>query len=191
MLLQKDFIEPGDINLPCYSFRIQEIFIRTCIELEANFRNIFRHNKYTPLLKDKHLSVEDYFKINSSRYLSGYSMKLPYWGGDLTNAVRQPFKSWHTPTDPDHPWALKWYRDYNRTKHDRASNLSLANFENLVDTICALAIVITSQYMFEDFSPAPSKLLLDTGRDDGFEPVIGEYFRVCPSNNTSSTKIRL
>ena len=53
LLIQEDilrlfqFIEPSDINLQTYSFRIHELYMRICIEIEANFKAIFDENKYS------------------------------------------------------------------------------------------------------------------------------------------------
>jgi len=185
LLLQKDlqdlfnYIEPSDTSLKTYSFRIHELLTRTCIELEANFKAIFALNKYTRARRrGANLNIEDYCKINQSHYLSEYHVKAPYWSENVMTAVRQPFKDWGTPPDPTKPWILSWYQDYNSTKHDRANSLHLANFENLLDAFCGLVALIASQYLFEDFSPGPELLAASSGWNDGFEPSIGDYFRI-------------
>jgi hypothetical protein len=46
-IIQKDllnifeFIEPADVNLIAYSFRIHELLMRICIEIEANFKQSY------------------------------------------------------------------------------------------------------------------------------------------------------
>jgi len=186
-LLQKDllelfnYIEPSDTALKVYSFRIQELFIRTCIEIEANFKAIFAMHTYSKKAKD--LTIKDYYLIDKTHYLSRYSAKLPYWSENLMTANRTPFKSWGAPRQQDTPWALKWYQDYNATKHDRSNSLHLASFENLIDAFAALVIVISSQYMSEDFSPAPGALLVDSGWNDGYDAAIGDYFRIAYPRN--------
>lgn len=181
-LLQKDlldlfnYIEPSDTALKVYSFRIQELFIRTCIEIEANFKAIFAMHTYSKATKD--LTIKDYYLIDRTHYLSRYSAKLPYWSENLMTADRTPFGSWRTPPDISTPWVLKWYQDYNTTKHDRSNSLHLASFENLIDAFAALVIVISAQYMSEDFSPAPGALLVDSGWNDGYDAAIGDYFRI-------------
>ena len=55
-ILQKDiiglfeYIEPSDINLVTYSFRIHELLVRTCIEVEANFKAILREKYFQSCL---------------------------------------------------------------------------------------------------------------------------------------------
>ena len=52
LLIQKDlhdlfdFIEPADKNLETFSYRIHELLVRTCIEIEANCKAILTENGY-------------------------------------------------------------------------------------------------------------------------------------------------
>lgn len=182
LLLQKDlidlfnYVEPADQNIQTFSFRIQELFIRTCIEIESNFKAILSINKYSKASNT--LNMEDYFKVNKSHYLSWYDVKVPYWTGDPMTAARQPFKHWSEPEKPKTPWTLPWYKDYTSTKHDRANSLHLSTFENLIDAFSALVALITSQYLFEDFSSGHDYLVASNGIIDGYDPAIGDYFRV-------------
>lgn len=181
LLLQKDllelfnYVEPSDVNMRTYSFRIQELLIRTCIEIEANFKAILSMNQYS---KKSNLSIKDYFLIEQSHYLSQYEAKLPYWTGNLMNASRSPFSAWSAPVNPEAPWSLSWYDAYNKTKHDRANSLHIATFENLIDAFSALVILLSSQYIFEDFGPAPDLLQINSGWNDGYDAAIGDYFRI-------------
>ncbi len=172
------YIEPSDEALKAFSFRIQELLVRTCIEIEANFKAIFSLNSYDRFSQGESLSIKDYYLINTSHYLSWYDVKLPYWSGNSMIASRQPFKCWSEPTDPKKPWRLSWYQSYNSIKHDRANSLHLANFENLIDAFCGLTALITSQYLFEDFSQSPEVLQVNSGYNDGYDAAIGGYFRV-------------
>jgi hypothetical protein len=84
-LLQNDlerlfeYIEPGDDNLKCYSFRVYEMLLRACVEVEANCKAILRENDYPA---KKQWTMHDYSKINSSHNLSSFEVKLPYWHGE-------------------------------------------------------------------------------------------------------------
>jgi len=184
LLLQKDlidlfnYIEPSDTNLKTFSFRIHELLVRTCIEVEANFKAIFSLNKYKKAQDGSNLTIKDYYLINGSHFLSDYEAKLPYWTGNLMNAGRRPFDFWAKPQDPNMPWVLPWYQGYNATKHDRVNSLQNANLENLIDAFSALVILISAQYLFEDFSPAPDLLQVNSGLSDGYDAAIGDYFRI-------------
>src|ERR1051325_5626530 len=76
LLLQKDlqllfdYIEPSETNLNCYSYRIHELLLRACIEIEANFKAIFLDNDFTK--KGDMMNMEDYKKIEYSHKLSSY-----------------------------------------------------------------------------------------------------------------------
>lgn len=50
LLVQKDlqelfdYVEPADKKLCCYSYRIHELLMRTCIEVKANCKAILSEN---------------------------------------------------------------------------------------------------------------------------------------------------
>ena len=172
LLIQKDlqnlfdYIEPSDINSVCYSYRIHELLLRTCVEVEANCKAILTENGY---LKSGDLNMTDYKKINKSHHLSSYEIKLPLWHG--IKALRKPFEEWNT------IGSLSWYKAYNATKHNRHQEFHLASFENLVNAICGLVAILSAQFWEEDYIPSSSYLALE-GSIDGMETAIGKYFRV-------------
>jgi len=178
LLIQKDmqtlfeYLEPADQNLGSYSFRTFELLLRVCTEVEANFKAIFRANTYSYA---RHLDVTHYVKVNSSHFLSEYEAKMPYWDGG--GAIRQPFKAWGSGTHE-----LTWYKAYNQSKHDRAQNLKVATFENIVDAFTGLAVLLAAQFYYYDFGPMDD-VLSTGGINDGFEEGIGGYVRIkYPSN---------
>jgi hypothetical protein len=172
-IIQKDlltlfeFVEPSDKSLGTYSFRTFELLLRICTELEANFKSMLRANTYS---KPGDLNIQDYYKVNKSHFLSKYEVELPYWTG--RGRVRRPFKAWATSYH-----TLTWYKAYNDAKHDRAKNLSNASFENLIDAMCGLVVILTAQFLANDFGPRPNVLVTE-GPNDGFETALGSYFRV-------------
>lgn len=123
-----DYIEPADANLSCYSFRIHELLLRACVEVEANCKAILTENGYT---KSDDMDMADYKKINVSHRLSSYSIKMPYWHGALS--IREPFSSWAT------GGSLPWYKAYNATKHDRHESFHLATFNQMIDAMVDLS----------------------------------------------------
>lgn len=177
LLLQKDlqeifdYIEPADDNLKCYSFRIHELLFRACVEVEANCRAILKENAY-PEKIDK-CTMEDYKKIEQSHRPSSYIVKLPFWDGRENE--RRPFGSW------SNNGPLTWYNAYNSIKHNRHVNFKEANFENMIDAMSGLVVLLSSQfldqeYKYDDFIV---RIVGDIEESkDGFEPAIGGYFRV-------------
>ncbi|OGU30434.1 MAG: hypothetical protein A2057_04660 [Ignavibacteria bacterium GWA2_35_9] len=173
LLIQKDlltlfdYIEPADKNSKTYSYRIHELLLRTCVEVEANCKAILIENGYRK--KSDNMCMNDYKKIEISHKLSSYKIKLPIWNGKKN--VRDPFSEWKS------KGTLQWYDIYNQTKHDRHSKFKLATFDNLIDAICGLISLISSQFWRCDFPPTEWILSLG-GINDGMESAIGEYFRV-------------
>src|ERR1044072_5929622 len=114
-----DYIEPSDKNHSCYSYRIHELLLRACVEVEANCKGILTENGYS---KSGDLNMGDYRKININHRLSSYEVKMPFWHG--AQNMRKPFEAWASPSD-----VLLWYRAYNATKHDRHQSFDSATFE--------------------------------------------------------------
>lgn len=172
LLIQKDlltlfeYVEPADTNLQTFSFRIHELLLRTCIEIEANFVAILTENGYK---KSGKLSMSDYQKVNKSHLLSDYEVNFPFWHG--AKLMRRPFSTWENES------GLKWYQAYNKLKHERHLKFQLANFDNLLEAVSALVILLSSQFRTEDFGPGNGSLILG-GSNDDTESAIGDYFRV-------------
>lgn len=173
LLIQKDlqtlfdYIEPSDQNLNCYSYRIHELLTRTCIEVEANCKAILLENGYS---KSGDLNMGDYRKINISHRLSSYEIGVPLWSG--AKKVRKPFTGWLSAGS-----SLAWYQAYNSTKHDRHNQFGKASFDNLIESVCGLVAILSSQFWVKTYIPSTT-LLAAEGSTDGMESAIGEYFRV-------------
>ena len=178
LLIQKDmldvfdYVSGSDVNLRTHSFRIHELIIRACIEVEANFKAILRSNGYS---KTGSYTVFDFQKVEPTHYLSGYRVKIPYWHGN--QSVRQPFGSFRLASDQATP-SPAWYQAYNATKHDRHENFEQANLEVMIDAVAGLAVLLAAQYLTEDYSPVSPGLAASYGDGDGSEDAIGGYFRI-------------
>jgi hypothetical protein len=182
LLIQKDlqtlfeYVDPSDQNLNSYSFRMHELFMRSCIETEANFKAILKENIFNPtdktgkLIPENRWNIHFYKKINKTHHLSGYKVHVPIWDG--SHSVFEPFKEWETQTE------LTWYQAYNRSKHDRQTQFKEANLENLLNAILGLLALLTSQFRDQDFSPGPT-LISASGYDFyPAEEAIGNFFRI-------------
>jgi hypothetical protein len=173
LLLQKDlhelfdFVEPSEQNLGCYSYRIHELLLRACVEVEANCKAILGENGYPKAASD--LTMNDYSKLETTHRLSRYRVRVPIWHG--AGADRQPFHQWSQGK------SLAWYQAYNRTKHDRHAAFQDATFEHLVDAVCGLVALLSAQFHTHDFAPSDWALTVG-GLNDGMESAIGGYFRV-------------
>jgi len=172
LVLQKDlltlfdYIEPADANHKTYSFRVHELYMRTCMEIEANFRAILTENGYAAAGDWK---LTDFRKVEVTHYLSQYSVRVPYWTGPSN--VIEPFKNWTAPKEPF------WYSEHHAAKHSRHVNFEKANLLNLISAMAGMVALLSAQFHTEDFSPQASRLIINT-INDGYEEAIGGYFQV-------------
>jgi hypothetical protein len=171
------YVEPADINLNTYSYEIHELFIRACIEIEANFKAILKENGYS---KKTDWNMSDYKKLNSSSRLSSYIIKINNWNGNRN--LISPYSSWS-----EKEKGLKWYNEYHLCKHDRHNHFAKASFDNLLYAVTGLGILICSQFLGEDFSPLDH--LVMEGNNDGWDVVIGNYFCVKYPNNWDENEL--
>ncbi len=171
-----EFVEPSDLNLQTYSYRIHELLIRTCIEIEANFKAILKENIYNPINRkgepreEEYWTINDYKKINKTHHLSSYKVMVPTWSGN--NSLFQPFEAWKT------NGKLSWYDAYNNSKHDRHNKFIQANFNNLLNAISGLVVILSSQFKDVEFSSNDELMAFN---DDGYYKMasaIGGFFRI-------------
>ena len=73
LLIQNDlesifeYVEPSDEGRKAYSYRIHALLMRTCIEVEANFKAILTENKFTMPTKSA-LNMGQYRKVDVSHH---------------------------------------------------------------------------------------------------------------------------
>jgi hypothetical protein len=175
LLLLKDmqslfeYIEPCDENLACYSYRIHELLLRACVEVEANCKAVLHENGYVKKNAGD-WTMSDYQRTEKSHKLSAYEVTLPFWHGHK-KVCWKPFKAWK------HGKTLPWYSAYNSVKHDRHKNFDKASFEHMIDSVCGLQVVLCSQFFTNDFQPSPT--LLDVGGPtNGLELGAGQFLSV-------------
>lgn len=176
--LQKlfEYIEPSDQNLNTFSYRIHELFMRTCIEIEANFKAILKENIFNPVdrsgavIPERRWNITLYKKVNKTHHLSSYAAYIPIWDG--TQSKFEPFKEW------DSGDTLSWYQSYNRSKHDRKTEFREANLANLLNAVSALLVLLSSQFRTEDFAPGSTGLAVSGYDYYGGAPALGEFFRI-------------
>lgn len=162
-----EYVEPTDENKRTHSYRIHSIFLRVCIEVEANFRAILSENSYSK--KPDNYNMKDYQLVDYTHKLSDYVVKIPRWNGNYD--VYKPFGRWKEGKN------LKWYWYYNEVKHNMHENFRHANIKNLIEAASGLTALICSQFLDEDFSPNEGSILT-SGENDGFQRTVGGMYRV-------------
>lgn len=171
-----EYIEPSDEANSTFSYRIHELLMRTCIEIEANFKAILNENVYS----GSNYNIIAYKKIDITHHLSSYEVILPIWNG--APKVFTPFLEWKTNSP------LTWYRAYNASKHDRQDEFKQANFENLLNAVAGLLVLLSAQFRTEDFSSGATLLATEDG-DEEWGPAIGSLFRIkFPTDWTDADK---
>lgn len=173
LLIQNDikklfeYIEPADKNKETYSYRVHELFIRVCIEVEANCKAILRENSYD---NKKNWTMDDYRLIEKTHKLSEYEVLLPRWDGKYGHY--KPFSNWSFDKGK-----LGWYQYYHDVKHDIHSNFKHANIKNLIEATSGLVVLLSAQFLDEDFSYG-TVLLSVGGPGNGMESAVGDFFNV-------------
>jgi hypothetical protein len=175
-----EYIEPSDINSVTYSFRIHELLIRTCIEIEANFKAILKENIFNPVIKngpkkgqprdEKSWNINDFKIVNKTHHLDDYSIIFPHWHG--MNNERFPFRQWKKDEQ------LTWYQAYNKCKHDRLHKFEQASLGNLLDAFSGLCVLLSSQFRTESFNTGSDSLAVNTDSYYGGEFGIGGFLIV-------------
>lgn len=168
-----EYVEPSDASRTAFSYRIHALLMRTCIEIEANFKAILEENDFTPKGR---LSITDYRKIDVTHHLSSYAVHLPIWNG--TPPQWKPFEPWLAGRDKAEYHPLPWYQAYNASKHDRHEAFKQANLEHLISAVAALLIVISAQFKGEDFSAGSDSLGIAGHDYHPFAPATGSLFRI-------------
>ena len=172
-----EYLEPSDECRMAYSYRIHALFMRACIEIEANFKAILTENAFTPPT-NRSLNMRDYRKVDATHHLSSYEVMLPIWNGE--NKLLKPFEPWKPgrggPYNPG--LSLPWYQAYNASKHDRHNEFKKANLENLVMAVAGLLILVTSQFRDQDFSAGSASFSVSGYDYHPLEAAIGSLFRI-------------
>ena len=183
LLIQEDllkifeYVEPCDENQSTISLKIQELLTRVCIEIEANFTAILKENTYSN--SNNWNLRNDYSLIEFTHKLSEYKVEYPVWRGK--NYKFTPFANWGT--KPKKNWhSLNWYQAYNKSKHDRHTHFNKATFENLLNAVAGLVVLLSAQFMSESYSSNSKSLGIGDSYSYNYNPnmstAIGGYFKV-------------
>lgn len=170
-----DFVEPSVEGESAFSYRIHALLMRTCIEIEANFKAIFHAHNFR-LGSNQRLDIVQFRRIDASHHLSSYEVDLPMWNGN--SRIWRPFEPWHEfrgRVAPRNSCTLRWYQAYNASKHNRHNEFRESNLGNLIESVAALIVVLSSQFKDLVFDARSDYLTLNSGP---WQPTIGELFRI-------------
>jgi hypothetical protein len=151
--------------------------MRTCIEIEANFKAILNENKFT-IPSRRSVKIDDFRKVDASHHLSSFEVMLPIWHG--APPTLKPFEAWLPFRGRPHQngISLSWYKAYNASKHDRHEEFKQANLENLIMAVAALLVVLSAQFHTVDFNSGPQSISFMGYDYHPMEASIGSLFRI-------------
>jgi hypothetical protein len=161
-----EYIEPADANESAFSYRCLELLVRACGEVEANCKAILQANGYKGRPAD--WDMRDFRRLQPTHRLSKYRVRFPVWRGD--RSVRVPFLKW------DSNEKLTWFDAHHGCKHNRHEEFPRANLEHVVDAVSGVLVLLSSQFLTDDFGP--QFLTDESGLGDGFEFAVGGYLAV-------------
>lgn len=131
-------IEPAIANQATYGHLVRELLLLACNEVESSWAAVLRENHYPA--RRNGWKTTDYIKLLGPMLLDTYRLSLRSYT-DFPDFA--PFESW----DPSAPTkSLPWYDAYNKTKHDRESNLRDATLENAVYAVGAAVVMFFAQF---------------------------------------------
>jgi hypothetical protein len=161
-----EYIEPADENEIAYSYRCLELLVRACGEVEANCKAILQANAYAG--KPADWNMRDYRKLQPTHRLSKYQVRFPVWRG--SRSVRAPFEKW------DAGEKLPWFDAHHGCKHNRDEEFPRANLGNVVDAISGVLVLLSAQFLTDDFGQ--QYMVDESGPGEGFEFATGGYLAV-------------
>lgn len=130
------FVEPTLENFSTYSHRLYALFIRACMEFEANCKAALQENNFA--IPD-YPNINTYYSIhNYEQYksINQYAIKLQV--SEEIDLI--PLNSWTKTKGP------QWYRDYNKVKHARMTEFTKANLENVLNAVSAVYILLFARF---------------------------------------------
>jgi hypothetical protein len=130
------FVEPTQKNLLTYSHRIYSLYMRACIEFEANCKRILSEEDVELPPYPKISTYNEIHNFDQYKLIDDFFLKLTY----SEELILQPFKDWSSNKK------LFWYQDYNDVKHSRVNNFEKANLENLLNAIGGVLILLFATY---------------------------------------------
>lgn len=127
-----EYIHPVEPHFKTYSIRHYEFLLRACMEFESVCKGELHKaglaNPNDHLTIKNYATLETYYKRKLSSYEVGFRFDPIYF-------VR-PLGSWATQSP------LIWYQSYNTVKHHRAGKFSNASFENVLNAIAGLFVLL-------------------------------------------------
>ncbi|MCF6404460.1 hypothetical protein L3C95_16300 [Chitinophaga filiformis] len=166
------YIYPDRSGLAAYSHKTRELLILACTEVENFWKYYISKAAVAPL--GKYYTTKDYVRLMDALFLRDYRFRL-----DTYPSIQSisPFSNW----DQSQPTtSLRWYDAYNKVKHDRDQNFSLATLENCIQSVVANLVIYAVRFGSQALSEQKNK----------FSTLFNEHFK-CELINSDPTTFYL
>lgn len=130
-----NFIEPSDSHLDVFGLNIRDLIIKAASEVENQWKQLIRINGYDK----EYLTTRDYSKLLE---FIDFDLPIKINGYDC-DVIFRPFRHWSKEKPSK---SIIWYDAYNQLKHDRTSYKTLATFENVINTVGAVYVLMIIRY---------------------------------------------
>lgn len=139
--LEKDYLEiekliPFDeTNYNTFSYKYMDLLWAICSEIEVLFKEYMKIKEYTPDLDDNGdpiYNINQYKKFVEEKIENFLDQKIICYNPKFFNKTICPFKPWKNNDN------LKWWRVYNKLKHDREKELHGKKAYKCANQICVL-----------------------------------------------------
>lgn len=132
------YIEPEAAGIAAYGPKSRELLILAATEAENVWAQYMRRANITP--SEQGYNTQDYVRLSGPLHLAEYEVFLAAYAH--APKVR-PFHGWVS-TQPTK--SLGWYDAYNKAKHDRAANLSLATLLRCIEAVAANLVLFSVRF---------------------------------------------
>lgn len=129
---------PTEENFEVYGFNIRNLILLACTEFESQARGILIANNLKH--RGNFYTTKDYVKLKSVLKLEDYAVRFTHFPNI---PVLEPFRKWD---ENDPTVSLKWYDNYNSTKHNREVNFSKGRLIDLLNALSANYIMLIAQF---------------------------------------------
>lgn len=127
------YVEPTNTNMDVFGYKIRELLILSCTEVENHFLAILR--KSSLLNGNKMYTTNDYVKLKKVAYLDEYVIKYRIY---KNIPEFKPFIKWD---DTNPTKSLEWYDAYNKTKHNSDEEFSSSKLKYALEAVAANIIL--------------------------------------------------
>lgn len=124
------YIEFEKSNFSTYSIELTRLLLSVSSEIDVILKDLC--NKLDPTIN--HKNINDYRTTIKSHMPAIIGETIYIYGYDLEF---RPWFAWRGNHNP------KWWRSYNKVKHQRNSAYKKANLENTLKAVSALLIIVT------------------------------------------------